>query len=312
MPERTDEDLLSDILGTYQLRAEVIDTPRMCGGWQLSTAGTRRAAFHWLGQGAGFLHMKHLDRPMPLSAGDLVIFPHDAWHMISGEPKLRGFEDREVMEGDGPITTMVCGYFDFMSGSRNALVDALPELILLRRADGGESLRKLGELLLEEAHASGVGRQALLNTLCNALFVLVLRHHIAHADAPRGLIAALADPRIRRVLGALHREPQKGWSLEQMARLALMSRTAFAQRFASLVAQTPVQYLTHHRMMLARLWLQDEFCAVKDIAGRLGYETEAAFRRAFKRVHGVGPGQLRRRADGGESAAGDRAGAGPR
>jgi AraC-like DNA-binding protein len=295
MPERTDEDLLSDILSTYQLRALVIDTPRMCGAWQLGTSGSKRAAFHWLGQGAGWLHMKGLDRPLPLGAGDLVIFPHDAWHMISGEPALRGLDDREVMEGDGPVTTMVCGYFDFMSGSRNALVDALPELILLRRDEGGEALRKLGELLLDEAHRHAIGRQALLNTLCNALFVLVLRHHIAHADAPRGLIAALADPRLRRVLGALHREPQRDWTLEQMARLGLMSRTAFAQRFAALVGQTPVQYLTHHRMMLALRWLQDEFCAVKDIAGRLGYETEAAFRRAFKRVHGVGPGQLRRR-----------------
>lgn len=294
MPERSDDDLLSAILGTYQLRALVIDVPRMCGGWQLGTSGTKRAAFHWLGQGSGWLHMKHLDEPVPLGSGDLVIFPHDAWHMVSGEPVLRGHADREVLEGDGPITTMVCGYFDFSSGSRNALVDALPELILLRHDEGGSALRKLGELLLDEAQHPAIGRQALLNTLCNALFVLVLRHHIAHADAPRGLIAALADPRIRRVLGALHQAPQREWTLEAMARLALMSRTAFAQRFAALVGQTPVQYLTHHRMMLALRWLQDEFCAVKDIAGRLGYETEAAFRRAFKRVHGVGPGQLRR------------------
>lgn len=294
MSERTDEDLLSAILGTYQLRALVIDAPRVCGAWQLGTSGTRRAAFHWLGEGAGWLHMKDLEKPVALGAGDLVIFPHDAWHMISGEPELHGEDDREVMEGDGPITSMVCGYFDFSSGSRNALVDALPELILLRRDEGGPTLRKLGELLLEEAQHPAIGRQALLNKLSDALFVLVLRHHIAHAAAPRGLIAALADPRIRRVLGALHQDPQRDWTLEGMARLALMSRTAFAQRFAALVGQTPVQYLTHHRMMLALRWLQDEFCAVKDIAGRLGYETEAAFRRAFKRVHGVGPGQLRK------------------
>lgn len=294
MSARPDEDLLSDILGTYQLRAVVIDMPRLCGDWQLGTSGTKRAAFHWLGQGSGWLHMKNLDRPQPLGAGDLVVFPHDAWHMISGEPLLRGLETHEVMEGSGPITTMVCGYFDFLSGSRNALVDALPELILLKRDEGGEALRKLGELLLDEAHRPAIGRQALLNKLSDALFVLVLRHYVAHAQEPRGLIAALADPRIRRVLGALHREPQRDWTLEAMARLALMSRTAFAQRFAALVGQTPVQYLTHHRMMLALKWLQDEFCAVKDIAGRLGYETEAAFRRAFKRVHGVGPGQLRK------------------
>lgn len=295
MLQRTDEDLLSDILGTYQLRASVTDTPTLCGVWQLGTSGCKRAAFHWLVQGSGWLHMKHLERPLPLQAGDAVVFPHDAWHMISGEPRLRGEANHEVVEGDGPLTRAVCGYFDFGGGMRNALTDALPELMLLRGAEAGAALHSLGELMLREASGQGVGRQALLNKLADALFVMVLREHIAHAEAPRGLIAAMADPRIRRVLGALHREPQRDWSLEAMARLALMSRTAFAQRFAALVGQTPVQYLTHHRMMLALRWLRDEFCAVKDIAGRLGYETEAAFRRAFKRVHGVGPGRLRRR-----------------
>ena len=296
MSERTDDDLLSDILSTYQLRASVIDTPALCGGWQLGASGQKRAAFHWLGQGAGWLHMKNQDRPLPLAAGDLVIFPRDAWHMISGQPKLKGLEDREVREGNGPLTQLVCGYFDFAGGSRNALLDALPPCLLLRRDEGGNALHTLGELLLSEAQTRSLGRQAVLDKLSDALFVLVLRHHIASSEQPRGLIAALGDPRLRRVLGALHREPQRNWSLDGMAQVALMSRTAFAQRFAQRVGQTPVQYLTRHRMMLAATWLRDEQASVKDIAGRLGYETEAAFRRAFKRIHGVGPGQMRRRA----------------
>ena len=294
MTERSDEDVLSGLLGAYQLSAEVIDTPRLCGQWQLGTSGEKRATFHWVGEGSGYLHMKHLAEPQPLGAGDLVVFPHDAWHMISGEPKLNGTEDREVMEGDGPVTSLVCGYFDFMSGSKNALLDALPDLLLLKAADGGAPLRKLGELLLGEARQHAIGRQAVLDRLSDALFVLVLRHHIAHVEDPRGLIAALADPRLRRVLSALHREPARDWQLEDMARLALMSRTAFAQRFAEMVGQTPVQYLVRHRMMLARLWLRDEMYSVKELAGRLGYETEAAFRRAFKRVNGFGPGEARR------------------
>lgn len=294
MSDRPEDDLLSDILSSYQLRAVVIDAPMLCGPWQLSTSGTQRAAFHWIGRGGGFLHMKHLEAPLPLAAGDLVVFPHDAWHMISGGPALDGLETRETTEGDGPITAMICGYFDFTTGSRNALLDALPELLLLRQADGRAPLRKLGELLMEEAHARGPGRQALLDKLADALFVMAVRHHIAHADEPHGLVTAMADPRLRRVLSALHREPQRDWSLEDMARLALMSRTAFAQRFAERVGTTPVQYLTRHRMTLAWRWLQDEYCSVKSLAGRLGYETEAAFRRAFKRVHGVGPGQVRR------------------
>lgn len=287
-------DLLSDILATYQLRASVIDAPSMCGAWQLTTAGESRAAFHWVGEGAGWLHMKEFAEPMRLSAGDLVIFPRDAWHMISGEPALNGFDDREVMDGDGPVTTLVCGYFDFISGPRNALVEALPELLLLRGQDAGATLPALGHLLLQEAQNQNVGRQAVLDKLSDTLFVLALREHLRTATDARGLIAALTDPRLRRVLAAMHKAPQQNWSLEALARLALMSRTAFAQRFADSVGQTPMQYLTRHRMMLAARWLRDRQSSVKDIAGRLGYETEAAFRRAFKRIHGVGPGQLRR------------------
>lgn len=295
MTDRTEDDVLTDILSTYQLRAEVIDTPQMCGAWQLSTSGPKRVAFHWLGQGSGWLHMKNLKKPLPLAAGDLVVFPHDTWHMISGTPEIHGKDDREVREGNGPMTTLVCGYFDFTSGSRNALTEALPDLMLLRGSDGGAALAGLGAMLLREAHSRALGRGAMLNKLSDALFVMVLRAHIAHSEEPQGLIAALADPRLRRVLGALHCEPERDWTLEGMARLALMSRTAFAQQFAQRVGQTPVQYLTRHRMMLALMWLRDEFCSVKDIAGRLGYETEAAFRRAFKRVHGKGPGEMRKR-----------------
>lgn len=294
MSTRAGDDLLSDILATYQLRASVIDTPSMCGGWQLTTAGENRAAFHWVGEGAGFLHMKHLAEPLPLAAGDLVIFPRDAWHMVSGEPRLRGFGDREVREGNGPVTTLVCGYFDFVGGPRSALVEALPEVMLLHGTGAGDTLPGLGHLLLQEARREGVGRQAVLDKLSDALFVLALREHLRTVRDPRGLIAALTDPRLRRVLSALHREPQRDWSLSALARLALMSRTAFAQRFAERVGQTPIQYLAHHRMMLAARWLRDGQSSVKEIAGRLGYETEAAFRRAFKRIHGVGPGQVRR------------------
>lgn len=295
MSERTDDDLLSDILSSYQLRAEVIDTPQMCGAWQLNTFGQKRAAFHWMGEGSGWLHMKTLKKPLRLQAGDLVVFPHDAWHMISGEPRYRGEADREVQEGAGPMTTIICGYFDFSTGSRNALTEALPDLMLLRGDDSGAAMQGLGQLLLREAHGKGLGRQALLNKLSDALFVMVLRAHLHSEQEPRGLLAALSDARLRRVLAALHRDPQRDWTLEEMAKVGLMSRTAFAQQFAERVGQTPIQYLTRHRMMLALMWLRDEFCSVKDIAGRLGYETEAAFRRAFKRVHGKGPGQMRHR-----------------
>ena len=155
-------------------------------------------------------------------------------------------------------------------------------------------IKRCPYLLLQESRRGGVGHQAVLDKLSDALFVLALREYLRTTQDPRGLIAALTDPRLRRVLAALHREPERNWTLQALARLALMSRTAFAQRFVERVGQAPIQYLAHHRMMLAALWLRDGQSTVKEIAARLGYETEAAFRRAFKRIHGVGPGQVRR------------------
>jgi AraC-like DNA-binding protein len=128
------------------------------------------------------------------------------------------------------------------------------------------------------------------------MFVLVLRHHMQRAQELKGFLAALKDERIARALSALHRAPGEDWRVETLAREAGMSRTVFAERFAGLLGQTPMQYLASWRMHLADEMLREQRSSVARIAERLGYQTEAAFRRAFRRVRGVGPGDVRRRA----------------
>lgn len=294
MSDSPEDDLLSSVLSAYQLRAGVYGLPQFCGAWQFGTSGHRRAAFHFVGSGDCWLHTRAGAPPEALSGGDLVVFPHDAWHLLAGTPTLDGEENRPVMEGEGPFTTLVCGYFEFQAGDKNPVLDALPELIIVPRGVGGPHLEAIGRMLIDEAGSDGLGTRTVLDKLADTLFVMVVRHHVQSLQDHRGVLAALADPRLRKALGAMHRDSAQGWTLESLAQTAGMSRASFAQRFHDLVGTTPIEYLTRWRMTQAELMLRNPQVSVASAAERVGYETEAAFRRAFKRVHGVGPGSIRR------------------
>jgi AraC family transcriptional regulator, activator of mtrCDE len=297
MSDSPEDDLLSSVLNAYQMRAGIYGNPTLCGSWQVGMHGHKRAAFHYVGRGHCWLHTRLGHPAEPLQGGDLVVFPHDAWHMLSSEPELRGNENRMTPRGDGPFTTLVCGYFEFKLGGQNPVLDALPELIVVRRDEAHRHLQKLGELLVDEAQVQEEpGTHTVLDKLADALFVMVVRHHVNRAVTPErtGVLAALADTRVRRALAVMHRDPSRRWTVESLAGVATMSRAAFAQRFAELIGATPMEYLTRWRMTQAELLLRQPQSTVAQAAQHVGYAAEAAFRKAFKRVHGIGPGALRR------------------
>jgi AraC-like DNA-binding protein len=175
---------------------------------------------------------------------------------------------------------------------------ALPRTVVVRSEDQDTSaeLHALARLMLAEYEAAAPGRQAVLDRLAEAMFVLVLRHQMQRAPELKGFLAALKDEGVARALAALHRAPGKDWRVETLAREASMSRTVFAARFGGLLGQSPMQYLTAWRMHLADGMLRARRSSVAQIGEQLGYQTETAFRRAFRRVRGVGPGHVRRRA----------------
>lgn len=294
MADNPEDDVLSSVMNAYQLRAGVYGHPTFCGTWQFGTSGNRRASFHLVGRGHCWLHTKLGAAARPLQGGDLVIFPHDAWHMLTGDQELHGEENNPQMQGEGPFTTLVCGYFEFLAGNKNPVLDALPEMIVVQREDAGQHLETLGQLMLEEAQMEGIGTRTVLDKLADTLFVMVIRHFVKQSTDQRGLLAGLADVRLRKALAAMHRNSGNAWTLESLAQNAGMSRAAFAQRFAELVGTTPIEYLTRWRMTEAELLLRNPQLSVATAAEKVGYETEAAFRKAFKRVHGIGPGAIRR------------------
>lgn len=289
------EDLLSTILRAYNLRAGIYEHPSVCGDYQFGTAGDGNAGFHLLGSGSCWVHLAQ-GEPIQLHAGDLIVLPQDSWHVLRPNdepPDDRGM--RQTQEGDGEFTSLLCGHFDFDSGRRNPILDALPETVVIRAADAGDRLKHLSKLMLIEVETHDPGHAPVLDRLADTLFVMVIRHHVYFSGAEqRGLIAALADPRLRKALDAMHQRPAENWTLERLASEAAMSRSVFAQRFNEVVGSTPIDYLTRWRMVQAERMLRDPRASVAGVMEEVGYQTEAAFRKAFKRVHGYGPGKLRR------------------
>jgi AraC-like DNA-binding protein len=290
-------DLLSDVLHSLRLRAGIFKQGSYCGAWALDSTGVTRTTFHLIGRGQAWLHREGEREPMIVRGGDLVMFPHAAWHQLSGTPQ-RQPGMHLVATGDGPFTTVLCAMVEFEAGGVNPVMQTLPPAIVVRSEDQGTSaeLHALARLMLAEYEAGAAGRQGVLDRLAEVMFVLVLRHHMQRAPELKGFLAALKDERIARALAALHRAPGEDWRVDTLARTAGMSRTVFADRFAALLGHTPMQYLASWRMHLAEEMLRERRSSVAQIAERLGYQTEAAFRRAFRRVRGVGPGDVRRRA----------------
>jgi AraC-like DNA-binding protein len=290
-------DLLSDVLQTLRLRGRIFKQGSYCGAWALDATGATGTIFHLIGRGQAWLHREDERDPLVLRGGDLVMFPRADWHQLSGTPR-REPRMRSGTTGEGPFTTVLCARVDFEEGAANPVLEALPSVIVVRGEDRGTSaeLHALARLMLVEYEAAAAGRQGVLDRLAEAMFVLVLRHHMTGEPRLTGFLGALKDERVARALAALHRRPGEGWHVHALAREAGMSRTVFAERFAALLGHTPMQYLAAWRMHLADEMLRGGRASVAQVAERLGYQTEAAFRRAFKRVRGVGPGDVRRRA----------------
>jgi len=238
---------------------------------------------------------------VPLGPGDVIVFPHGDPHVMSSDPKLHsepatpGRFPETVTLGDGEVTaTFVCGFLGCDRRPFNPLVSTLPRQLHLPGLSSGW-LQSFARQVVEESQARRVGADSVLTRLAELMFVEVLRRYIETLPAEqRGWLAGLRDDAIGRALGLLHGDPARAWTLDELAAGVAMSRSAFADRFTTLVGQPPMQYLTHWRMQLAAGRLAAGSAKVAAIAEQVGYESEEAFSRAFKRLIGVSPAAWRR------------------
>lgn len=286
--ESAREAMLASVFAAYRLQFSIVATD-YCGHWFENEPATPQGSLHLIDRGRCWAQGPCIAEPLLLVAGDLVVFPRGAAHT------LRGRLDGEPVEAASGYSTLICGEFRFASESRNPLLAALPEFFVVRASDGGPAFRELAQVLSDYARRRLPGQQAILDKLADSLFVMAVCAHAAQTADHRGLLAALADPRLAKALAAIHLAPGEPWRVESLAQRAGMSRTAFSTEFTRALGVSPFQYLTEWRISEARRLLGDRRQSVAAVAEQLGYHSEAAFRRTFKRIEGVGPGELRRK-----------------
>jgi AraC-like DNA-binding protein len=288
MFEQSAEKVFASIMSAYQISARVTDSLTYCGEWIEREPQMDRGIFHLISAGSCRVEARYLPEPIHLAEGDLIVFPRGSPHTLC-----------QVMQSgnDTPAdTSMLCGEFTSQGGKRNAVLDSLPDCFLVHEPEGAGHFRALGRMMAAHSAQSLFGNQLVLNKLADSLLVLAIRSHVL-SDLPRqGLLAALNDPRLSRALAAMHDDPGRNWSIAELAEAALLSRTAFCEHFSAVLGVAPMQYLTEWRMAEALRLLRDPNQSVARIAERMGYQTEAAFRRAFKRVQGFAPGKMRQEA----------------
>jgi AraC-like DNA-binding protein len=321
-------DPLSDVLRTFKLSGALFFVVDATSPWCVHVPEAeafrdilfRRArhliSYHVVVEGTGFASVPG-DAPVPFAAGDVLVVPHgDAYRMESdpgAEPEL-DFDDTlaffrdmaaghlpfVVPEGCGgePPARFICGFLGCDARPFNPLLAHLPRLLLIpRREGGGDLLGPLVELTMAEMQRTGSGGAGVRLALSELLFVEAIRRHVAALPSGEtGWLAGLRDRGVGRALAALHERPGATWTLDALAREAGVSRSVLAERFTALVGQPPMQYLTRWRMQRAARLLADGDATVGAVAFEVGYQSEAAFSRGFKRTVGVSPALWRREA----------------
>jgi AraC-like DNA-binding protein len=270
-------------------------------------------SYHVVARGTCWGHVVG-EAPRRLVTGDVIVFPHGDTHVMSSAPGMRGTPQMDIYRPppDGRLpftltmgserpdpTRLVCGFLACDARPFNPLLAALPHTIQV--SDGGDGA--LGELVrfaVAESKGPRIGSECMLGRLSELMFVDVVRRYVESLPPERtNWLAGLRDQFVGRALAALHGSPARDWTLEALAREVGLSRSALAERFTEFVGQPPIQYLTNWRMQLAASYLMTGTDNVAEVAERVGYESEAAFSRAFKKVVGVPPGQWRKHRAGG-------------
>jgi AraC-like DNA-binding protein len=246
---------------------------------------------------------------MTLKAGDIVLLPRNDEHLMGSDLGLKPVRGDDLIEsksgalsvirhgGDGAPTRMICGYLGYDGAYGNPIAAALPPLMKLTVEDtgAGEWIRSSFRYAAAEVANGRPGSETVLAKLSELLFVEAVRRYVE--DLPEnqsGWLAGLRDPAVARALALMHGDMARPWNVEELGRAAGLSRSALAERFSRIIGMSPMQYLANWRMQMAAQRLKHTSASLAEIAADIGYESDAAFSRAFKKSFGDAPGTWRR------------------
>lgn len=303
-------DALSDILTNARVRGSVFCRAQLRRPWALVTRGDGSSIFHVIVQGSGWVIVEGHE-PVAYRAGDLVLIPHGHAHVMADHPESvpTPIADLDAPPGedglpcvshggDGALTSILCGRLEFDAIGSELLLPQLPPLIHIESGSGATAgwLDTTLRVLADEMAAARPGSQLLVARLADVMLVQVLREWASSegARSGAGVLAGLADPQLARALDRVHEDPARPWTAADLARCAGLSRSAFFTRFQAAVGEPPSAYLTRWRMALAKNELERGNASVASVAEQVGYGSEAAFSRAFKRHVGISPAAWKR------------------
>ncbi|HWH57830.1 MAG TPA: AraC family transcriptional regulator [Terriglobales bacterium] len=279
---------------------------------------TDLAHFAMLSRGNCWLSVEGVREPIPLTGGDCFLLARGTSIVLRDSPRTRprwNFSEIGAKAngnvahygGGGAPTTIVCGSLSFDRANLKPISQLLPSFILIR-ADQAHTLalHNTMQALASEMAEQAPGSEVVAARLGEVLFIQALRTHIASGAGwhNKGWLRAIFDPQMGTALKAIHDSVNTPWTVESLAEAAGMSRSAFAARFKDLLGQTPLEYVTEWRMQKAMQLLEQRDKKLIDVARSVGYESDAAFSKAFKRVVGDNPGEYRKRGLGGHGNAG--------
>jgi AraC-like DNA-binding protein len=316
-------DVLSDVLRAVRLTGAIFFDVEAAEPWVATTPSVANFAravmpgsehlivFHILTRGTCWAELT--DDSMPpvrLKAGDLVVVPNGDEHSFASVPGMRARGDLSLYKraGDRPVPVwvnegggpehchFVCGYLGCDARPFNPLLAALPRMFHASVSTATQSwLTSLVRAAVEESDHASAGGETMLAKLAELMFVEVIRKYVAGLpEDTRGWLSGLRDRHVGAALRLIHGRPAESWTLDGLARSVGLSRSVFADRFTQLVGVPPMQYLARWRLQLASHLLENRSVGIAVAAAQVGYESEAAFNRAFKKFVGVPPGAWRR------------------
>lgn len=327
-------DPLSDVLRHVQIRAAVFYYVNLGDTWAVEASSAAHIAaavlpgasqvmeFHLIARGSGWACVDGVE-PMPISAGDIVVFPHGDRHVLCSDPGIRpvsrdvdwvkestmhsrpmpityhrGVNELVVARPmDEAKTILVCGFLGCDARAFRLFFDSLPRIFHVSADRSSPWMAAVVDQAARESNVRSRGGSAVLERLSEMMFVDTLRRYLdGLSEDQTGWLAATRDRYMGKVIAAIHGEPERDWTVEELGRIVGLSRSALHARFMQFLGSTPAQYIARWRVQLGAELLRRSQRSVLSIAHDVGYGSEAAFSRAFKRILGTAPAAWRRAA----------------
>jgi AraC-like DNA-binding protein len=305
-PERP-PDLLSEVLQDLRLAHASYGRSELTAPWGIRIPFKEGVRFHFLAEGSCWMYTDS-GAPIFLDEGDVVLLPRGTGHVIADKPNRRPRPLEEVgpelignsvyqlsAGGGGERSLIVCCTIGFEGPTAHPLIELLPEVLHVRQSEFSDpALPALLTMMADEVAQPQIGSATIMARLADIVMTRIIRAWVETRPSDlTGWLAAVKDPNVGLALARIHRRPGQNWNVEALAGVAGMSRSKFSERFSRLLGVSPARYVLQWRMRLAATWLRNGYMTVAQTAVQLGYESDAAFSRAFKRFWGVPPGALR-------------------